>query len=318
MPKVITIGNTDIPLGSSAKIDLKVARLPSYAMISIPVHVYRAKEDGPVLLLLAGMHGDEVNGIEIIRRMVIDKSIYPQKGTVIAIPILNIYGFLNYSREVPDGKDVNRNFPGSRRGSLASRIAAHFMAEIFPLIDYGIDFHTGGGNRSNYPQIRTTINLKSHFELAQAFGAPFLLNARFRDKSLRKQAALKGKPIIVYEAGEAERLDEYAIEEGIKGALRVMNYLEMKDVEVDENTDTKLFQKSSWMRANQSGLFRAVVKLGQKVERKQLLGTIGDPYGEIQYKIKAPVTGYIVGLSYSPVVSQGDALIHIGVEESRV
>lgn len=314
MPEVITIANTPIKLGETAKIDLNVARLPSYTMINIPVHVYRGKEDGPVLLLMAGMHGDEVNGVEIIRRMIADKTNTPQKGTLIVIPILNIYGFLNYSREVPDGKDVNRSFPGSKNGSLASRIASLFMAEIFPLIDYGIDFHTGGGSRCNYPQIRCKVDITSHFELAQAFNAPFLLNAKLRDKSLRKQASLKGKPIIVYEAGEAERLDEYSIEQGIKGATRVMNHLGITNIPVDTNTDTKLFQKSSWTRANQSGLFRAFVKTGEQVTKRQVLGAISDPYGQAEYKIRASASGYIVGLSHSPVVSQGDALIHIGVE----
>jgi predicted deacylase len=313
MPKTITIAGTAIELGANVKIDLNVARLPSNTMINIPVHVYRGKEDGPVLLLMAAMHGDEVNGIEIIRRMVVDKSIYPKKGTLIVIPILNIYGFLNYSRQVPDGKDVNRSFPGSANGSLAGRIAYLFMKEIFPHIDYGIDFHTGGGNRSNYPQIRCKVDITSHYELAKAFGAPFMLNAKLRDKSLRKAATLKGKPIIVYEAGESQRLDEFAIKEGIAGAVRVMNYLGISDIPVEQPKNEILFQKSSWMRAQRSGLFRALIDTGEQVSKNQVLGTITDPFGDMEFKIKAPQNGYIVGLSFSPVVSQGDALIHIAI-----
>lgn len=313
MPEVISIGGKDIKLGEDVKIELNVARLPSNMMINIPIHVYRGKEDGPVLLLMAGMHGDEVNGIEIIRRMVVDKTIFPEKGTLIVIPILNVFGFLNYSREVPDGKDVNRSFPGSTRGSLASRIAYLFMKEIFPLIDYGIDFHTGGGSRSNYPQIRCKVDIETHYELAVAFGAPFLLNAKLRDKSLRKEATQKGKPIIVYEAGESERLDEFAIEQGIAGTLRVMNHLGICDHPVEPTTNSILFQKSSWIRANRSGLFRAFISPGDAVSKNQVLGTVTDPFGEMEYKIKSPANGFIVGLSYSPVVSQGDALIHIGL-----
>lgn len=313
MPKTITIAGTPIELGTNVKIDLNVARLPSYTMINIPVHVYRGKEDGPVLLLMAGMHGDEVNGIEIIRRMVVDKTIFPTKGTLIVIPILNIYGFLNYSREVPDGKDVNRSFPGNTRGSLASRIAYLFMKEIFPHIDYGIDFHTGGGSRSNFPQIRCKVDIASHYELAKVFGAPFLLNAKLRDKSLRKEATLKGKPIIVYEAGESQRLDEYAIEQGIAGTLRVMKHLGICNHPIEDVENSIQFQKSTWVRANKSGLFRAFINPGDKVNKNQLLGTITDPFGDMEHKIKARETGYIVGLSYSPVVSQGDALIHIGL-----
>lgn len=313
MPEIITIAGTSIEKGKNIKLDLEVARLPSNTMIHIPIYVYRGKEDGPVLLLLAGMHGDEINGTEIIRRMIVGKNIYPQRGTVIAIPILNIFGFLNYSRQVPDGKDVNRSFPGSTRGSLASRIAYLFMKEIFPHIDYGLDFHTGGGNRSNYPQIRCMVDKPFQFDLAQAFGAPFILNAKLRDKSLRKEATLKGKPIIVYEAGESLRMDEFAIEGGITGTKRVMNYLGMTSQAVEEAPAPILFQKSLWLRANRSGIFRSYIDPGDQVEKNQLLGVVTDPYGELKLKIKAPQSGYIVGLSYSPVVSQGDALIHIGI-----
>jgi hypothetical protein len=313
MPDIITIAGTPIKLGENVKIDLNVARLPSYTMIDIPVHVYRGKEDGPVLLLMAGMHGDEVNGIEIIRRMVVDKTIFPTKGTLIVIPILNIYGFLNYSRDVPDGKDVNRSFPGSTRGSLASRIAYLFMKEVFPHIDYGIDFHTGGGNRSNYPQVRCKIDIPAHFELAKVFGAPFIVNSKLRDRSLRKVATLKGIPLIVYEAGEAQRLDEFAIKQGIEGTIRVMNYLGICNHSVIVSADTLIFQKSSWIRANRSGLFRSYIKPGDQVKKNQLLGSITDPYGNMEFKIKARESGYIIGLSYSPVVNQGDALIHLGL-----
>lgn len=314
MPNILKIGGKEIKLGQSEKIDLTVAKLPSSTMINIPVHVYRGKQDGPVLLLMAGMHGDEVNGIEIIRRIIRDKSMRPQKGSLVIVPILNIYGFLNYSRQVPDGKDVNRSFPGSKNGSLASRIASMFMAEIFPIIDYGVDFHTGGGNRSNFPQIRCKAGIKEHYDLAQAFDAPFILDAPLRDKSLRKQAALKGKPIIVYEGGEAERLDELAISEGIIGAKKVITYLGITAIPVEKRNKVEFFQKSSWIRANRAGIFKSFVKPGEKVERKQLLGVIADPYGTIEYKINAKTDGFIVGLSYSPVVNQGDALIHLGIE----
>lgn len=313
MPDTLNIAGTSIGLGENVKIDLNVARLPSHTLIDIPVHVYRAKEDGPVLLLLAGMHGDEVNGIEIIRRMVVDKTIFPHKGSIIVIPILNVFGFLNYARDVPDGKDVNRSFPGNNRGSLASRIAYLFMKEIFPHVDYGLDFHTGGGNRTNYPQTRCLVEKESHFELAQAFGAPFMINSKLRDKSLRKQATLKGKPIIVYEAGEAQRFDEFAIREGIAGTLRVMNYLGIGNYEVEPSGGSILFSSSTWIRASHSGLFRSFIKTGQEVKKNQILGTITDPYGSMEIKVKARVQGHIVGLNNSPVISQGDALVHIGV-----
>lgn len=314
MPEIITIAGTSIKKGENVKLELHVSRLPSNTLINIPVHVYRGKEDGPVLLVMAGMHGDEINGVEIINRLIRNKALHPTKGTTIVIPVLNIYGFLNFSRAVPDGKDVNRSFPGSTRGSLASRIAHLFMKEIFPHIDYGLDFHTGGGNRSNYPQIRCMLDKSKQADLATAFGAPFILDAKLRDKSLRKQATLKGKPIIVYEAGESLRMDEFAIENGITGTMRVMNYLEMTNhADVPDAPKPIVFKKSTWLRANRSGIFRAYVKPGDQVKRNQVLGTITDPFGEMELKIKAPENGYIVGLGYTPVLNQGDALVHIGL-----
>ena len=313
MPEIITIVGTSIKKGENVKLELNAARLPSNTMINIPVFVYRAKIDGPVLLLIAGLHGDEVNGTEIIRRIVADKTISLKKGTVIVIPILNVFGFLNFSRAVPDGKDVNRSFPGNNRGSLASRIAHLFMKEIFPHVDYGLDFHTGGGSRSNYPQTRCRTDIKAQYDIAKAFGAPFMLNSKLRDKSFRKEATLKGKPIIVYEAGESQRMDEFAIQEGIAGTIRVMNHLGMSNLSVVPASGQIEFKKSKWLRAHRSGLFRSFIKPGDKVKRNQLLGTIADPFGDFEMKVKSPVDGYIVGLSYAPVISQGDALMHIGL-----
>ena len=227
MPKFITIGGSQIAMGEEISIDLNVAKLPSNTSIDTEIHVFRGKKDGPVLLLMAGMHGDEVNGVDIIRRMISEKTLVPDRGTVIAIPILNIYGFINYSREVPDGKDVNRSFPGNKNGSLASRVAFLFMKEIYPHFDYGIDFHTGGGNRFNYPQIRCLLDNPINQKLAKAFNAPITLNAPLRDKSLRREAARKGKSILVFEGGESLRLSELATNYAMSGTRRVMKELKM-------------------------------------------------------------------------------------------
>ncbi len=313
MPDVITIGSYQINKGEQVKIELDVARLPSNTLINIPVHVYRAVEDGPVLLLMAGMHGDEINGIEIIRRMIASKAIVPKKGTVITIPVLNIFGFLNYAREVPDGKDVNRSFPGSTRGSLASRIAHLFMKEVFPHVDYGIDFHTGGGSRYNYPQLRCKVDIPEQFELAKAFCAPFIINAKLRDKSLRKEATQRGKSIIVYEAGESMRMDELAINEGLDGTARVMHYLGMRDEFTKALSEPLIFQNSTWVRSPRSGMFQSYNQPGDEVKKNQLIGMITDPFGAVKLKLKATKSGYIIGLNYAPIVSQGDALFHIGM-----
>ncbi|QNF33867.1 succinylglutamate desuccinylase/aspartoacylase family protein [Adhaeribacter swui] len=314
MPKQICINGQVIAPGENVQTRLLVSSLPSGTVIDIPVYVYRAIEDGPVLLLMAGMHGDEVNGIETIRRMIRGKMLYPQRGTIIAIPILNIYGFLNFSREVPDGKDVNRSFPGSKSGSLASRVAHRFTQEILPYIDYGIDFHTGGASRTNYPQIRCLMEYSENERLAQAFGAPFILNAKLRAKSLRNEAFKQGKYIIVYESGESLRLDEIGIRIAIKGSLQVMQELQMKEDHLARLPVKPIIcEKSNWIRAKVSGIFRTKVAIGQFINKEEVYGSLADPYGDMQISLKSPYTGYIIGLNNMTVVNQGDALLHIGI-----
>ena len=312
MAKILKICGREVGLGEQARVDLQVAKLPSNTIIDIPLHVFRGKEDGPVLLLIAGLHGDEVNGIEIIRRLILDKSVSPQRGTILTIPILNVYGFINFSRQVSDGKDINRSFPGNSQGSLASRVAALFMKEIFPHFDYGIDFHTGGGLRSNYPQVRCVLGNKTNSGLAHAFSPPIILNSSLRDKSLRREAERKKKSIIVYEGGESLRFDEFVVKEGIKGAKRVMKHLNMIDVAPAPEQSPIVLSHSTWVRARHSGLFHPRIKLGEEVKKNQLLGTLSDPYGQLELKVKASRDGVIVGLNNAAVVSQGDALYHIG------
>ncbi|MGI4875175.1 MAG: succinylglutamate desuccinylase/aspartoacylase family protein [Janthinobacterium lividum] len=295
---------------------LVISKLPSGAVIDVPVHVIRAPEPGPVLLLMAGMHGDEVNGIETIRRLVRRQLLRPSRGTVIAIPILNIYGFLNFSREVPDGKDVNRSFPGHPRGSVASRVAHRFMREIMPLVDVGIDFHTGGAARANHPQLRCLLGQDARIEaLAQAFAAPFTLHARLRPGSLRATAHALNKPIIVYETGESLRLDEAGIEEALAGTLRVLHHLGMGEAAPASARPTISCHRHRWLRARYAGLFRAHVGLGDFVEKGQIYGSVADPYGEQAVRLESPISGYVIGLNYMPVVNQGDALLHLGVPD---
>ena len=295
---------------------LVISKLPSGAVIDVPVHVIRALEPGPVLLLMAGMHGDEVNGIETIRRLVRRQLLRPLCGTIIAIPILNIYGFLNFSREVPDGKDVNRSFPGHPRGSVASRVAHRFMREIMPLVDVGIDFHTGGAARANHPQLRCLLGQNPTIEaLSQAFAAPFTLHARLRPGSLRSTAHALGKPIIVYETGESLRLDEAGIEEALAGTLRVLHHLGMGQEAPAPARPTIVCHQHRWLRARYAGLFRAHVGLGDFVEKGQIYGSVADPYGEQAVRLESPLSGYVIGLNYMPVVNQGDALLHLAVPD---
>ncbi len=308
------IDGTQVLPGESKKIKVNIARLPSGTTIDIPIIVHRAKKEGPTLMLLAGMHGDEINGVEIMRRILRDKLHHVQCGTVICIPIINIYGFINFSRDVPDGKDINRSFPGSKTGSLASQVAFFLMTEIIPHIDYGIDFHTGGSRINNAPQIRVKIDDPENLELATVFGTKFILDAPFRDRSLRKEAFKMNKRILVYEGGESLRLRKNAIDEGIAGMLRVMKHLNMREDAPVPAKKTVIIAKSSWVRAKVAGLHYSFVRNGSPIKKNDILGEVCDPYGAHETKIKSTVIGHVIALNNNPVINRGDALFHVGTE----
>ena len=316
MAKNIVIDGTKIGKGEEVQVNLNIARLPSRTVIDIPVYIHRSNEDGPTVLLLAGLHGDEINSMEILRKMLKNGYTKPTRGSIITIPIFNIYGFLNFSRELPDGKDINRSFPGSQNGSLASRMAHIFVKEILPQIDYGIDYHTGGASRYNYPQIRCNFKDPKSVELGMAFQPPFLLNSPYRPNSLRKEASSKGKHILVYEGGESLRFDEPTAQKGINGTLRFLNALGMTDKNPKPSHKTIVCNRTSWIRAKASGLFHATVESGTAIKKNQIIGHITDPFGDFDVKIKATFNGYIIGVNNKPVINQGDALFHIGAAEA--
>lgn len=310
----MVINTIEILPGEHKKIDVNIARLPSHSTIDISIHVARASKPGPVLLLTAGMHGDEINGIEIVRRINERGWNIPTRGTIITIPIINIYGFIHFSRYVPDGKDVNRSFPGNKNGSLASRVAYYISKEILPIIDFGIDFHTGGAERTNYPQVRCNMNYEENVMLAEKFNAPYTIHSNLRPKSLRYAANKLGKKIIVFEGGESSRFDEFAIREGINGAVRVMRYFKMtKQRAIKAKHENKVIKHSSWVRAHSSGIFLAHVKAGQAIAKYQILGYLTDPFDEFRIVVKSPHAGYVIGLNNNPILHQGDAIMHIGV-----
>lgn len=312
--KPVIIAGQEIKPGEFKEININIARLPSHTQIDTPIYVSRSLEDGPILALIAGMHGDEINGMEIVRR-VLDRGLHQVKrGTVVCMPIINVYGFLNFSRDVPDGKDVNRSFPGSRSGSLASRVAYHLMHDVIPFIDVGIDFHTGGAMRTNYPQVRAVLREEANVALANAFSAPFTIDAPFRPNSLRREAARRGKNIIVYEGGESLRFDYDAIEEGLAGTMRLMKHLNMIDAAPEPKEETRVIWTTSWVRAKHAGLFQPNVKSGQLVHKGDWVGTITDPFGEFKEQVKSHETAYVIGMNNSPVINAGDALMHLGMD----
>jgi hypothetical protein len=309
------INGKQVNPGEVATIKVNIARLPSHSPIDLNIIVARSEFEGPTLLLSGGMHGDEINGIEIIRRIIEKDQHKPKVGTVICIPIINMYGFIHFSRYVPDGKDVNRSFPGNKNGSLAARVAHYLTNDIIPKIDLGLDFHTGGADRTNYPQIRCVMKEPRNKQIADVFQPSLILNSPFRPKSMRQTAARMGKQILVYEGGESARFDEFAIQQGINGTLRVMKHLGMRERAPEALHVTQTINNSSWVRAKTSGIFLSAFPYGALVEKNAVIGHINDPFGGVKLKIKSPATGIIIGLNNNPIVHQGDAIMHIGVKK---
>lgn len=309
--KTIVINSDEIPPGNNRLVRLEIARLPTGTLIDIPIHVFNAKKAGPTLLLQAGLHGDEINGVETLRRLLQDKSLKIKRGAVIVVPILNVFGFIHFSRDLPDGKDVNRSFPGSPKGSLASRIAYHYTSTLLPQVDLAIDLHTGGGQRSNYPQTRYTKDDEISQQLAATFAPPYYFASRLIAGSFRKTMFKLKKPTIVYEAGESMRFDEQAIEIALKGIKNVLAQLEMWDV---GKTPEKAihFENTKWIRASKAGMFVPQVRNGSAIKKGQILGMITDTYANKIKSVKSSFDGYVFCVNHQAVVNQGDALFHIG------
>ena len=319
----IKVLGQSISLGKGLQINLDIAKLHTRTKIEVPVIIERAKEAGPTILITAGIHGDEVNGVEIVRQLIAKGYNKPQKGMVICIPVVNVFGFLSLRREFPDGRDLNRVFPGSKGGSLASIFAYHLMKEIVPLADYCLDFHTGGANRFNAAQIRIDEGDAESLELANTFGAPFIIQSVQREKSYRESAIKLGKKVLLYEGGKSLDINDSITQSGVKGALRVMQHLGIRDFKEELKNSSKIkevpivIEKSRWIRARHSGMFRTKAVLGKLYEKGDIIGSISDPFGYFEREIKAPNTGYIFCINHTPIVNKGDAIIHISKDKSE-
>jgi len=309
----IRINGIDVLPGNRETIDLPVAKLYTHTMLAMPLHVVNGKRSGPRLFVSGAIHGDELNGVEIIRRLLKLPILNRLRGALIAIPIVNVHGFLDRSRYLPDRRDLNRSFPGHERGSLASRVANLFMEEIVAQCTHGIDLHTGGLHRSNLPQVRANLDDDETTRLAKAFGTPVLINANIRDGSLRQAAAEQGIPMLLYEAGEALRFDEVSIRAGVNGIINVMRALDMLPASRKRKKpyNPVIARASNWVRSPESGILRAMVALGTQVEKDTLLGVVADPFGEREVEVRAPYKGIIVGRSNLPLVHEGEALFHL-------
>jgi predicted deacylase len=306
------VGGVAIAPGKRQRVDIPVAKLPTQLPMSLPVTVINGKHEGPTLWLSAAIHGDEINGVEIIRRILEQLSPRNLNGSLIAVPVVNIFGFIGQSRYLPDRRDLNRSFPGSSRGSLASILAHLFMNEVVAHCTHGIDLHTAAIHRCNLPQIRANLDDEATRACAEAFGAPLMIHSATRDGSLRQAVAQKGIPVLLYEAGEALRFDDQAIDTGVAGVLRVMAHLGMiKLAEPHAVEPSTEIRATRWLRASRGGLLHLKVTLGQSVSKKECVGIIRDAFGDKSVKVVAPHDGIVVGHAQNPVVHRGDAIVHI-------
>ncbi|WP_182378805.1 succinylglutamate desuccinylase/aspartoacylase family protein [Nocardioides sp. WS12] len=315
------IGNVRVRAGSSKEVELPITRLVTGGDVSLPVRVIHGREPGPTVWVNAAIHGDEVLGVEVIRRALAPLSAKTLRGTLLAVPVVNVLGFMTGDRYLPDRRDLNRSFPGSSRGSLASRIAHLFMTEVVSKCDVGIDLHTAADRRENLPQIRADLDDPRTRELAQAFGAPVMLHAKLRDGSLRQAARDRGAIVLLYEAGEVMRFDEQPIAVGVEGVRRVLTALDMIDptpadlgeiVGATEPTPTPVEARGSgWVRARGTGILHLEVGLGEYVEVGRRLGGLSDTFGRRVRLVHADRAGIVIGLTRAPIVNAGDALFHI-------
>lgn len=311
------IGNVRVRAGSAKEVELPITRLVTGGDVSLPVRVVHGREPGPVVWITAAIHGDEVLGVEIIRRALEGLSPRTFRGTLLAVPVVNVLGFMVGDRYLPDRRDLNRSFPGSARGSLASRIAHLLMTEVVTKCDVGLDLHTAADRRTNLPQVRADLDDPETRALAEAFGAPVMLHARLRDGSLRQAARDAGARVLLYEGGEALRFDEEPIAVGVAGVRRVLAALGMVDPdpataagEVAASIECRI---SGWVRARGTGILHMEVDLGDRVTEGQRLGALSDTFGRRLRLVHADRDGIVIGLTRTPIVHAGDALVHIGV-----
>lgn len=306
------IGPIRVRPGQAKAVSLPITRLVTGADVDLPVRVVHGREDGPTVWVDAAIHGDEAVGVEVIRQVLAEIDPKALRGTLIAVPIVNVLGFMTGDRYLPDRRDLNRSFPGSARGSLASRIAHLMMTEVVAKCDVGIDLHTGSDRRTNLPQIRADLEDARTRELAEAFAAPVMLHAKIRDGSLRAAAREAGATVLLYEAGEAWRMDGWAIDAGVRGVRRVLAALGMTDpVAEDPPAPSLASHRSAWVRARGTGMLHLEVALGEHVVEGQRIGGLFDSFGKRVRLVHAERSGVVIGRTEAPVVNSGDAVVHV-------
>jgi hypothetical protein len=319
------IAGLDVAPGERRLVDIPVSHLSNRTPVTLPVHVLNGALPGPTMFVTGAIHGDELNGVEIVRRVL--RTLQPGnvRGTLLCVPVVNAYGFIGRSRYLPDRRDLNRAFPGSVKGSLAARIANLLLTEVVARSQIGIDLHTAAIHRVNLPQIRADFSRRKHLRrLSEAFGAHVILESPERAGSLRKAAGELGVDVLVYEGGEGLRFDEFAIKAGVDGVAGVMlevGMLELPDGVEErprfDETRAPLFANASrWVRAPEGGVLRTAKRIGDAVSEGEVIGMIANPYDDtVDVEIKSPRRGIIIGRTTLPIVNMGDALFHIAWSE---
>lgn len=309
------IHDFEVRQGERRTIDLPVGAFSNHTQVTLPVHVVHGRSSGPTLFVSAAVHGNEIVGVEVIRRLLRLKAVWGLRGTLLCVPIVNIFGFIGNSRYLPDRRDLNRSFPGSPTGSLAARLAHLFLTEVIAISDFGIDLHSAAIHRSNLPQIRIAPDDEELFNMACAFSPPIVLQAPLRDGSLRQAAQKEGVKVLLYEAGEALRFDEFSIRVGVRGVMGVMRRLGMIPARRSDSSRVKAVTatKSLWIRAPSAGLLRSYRTCGDAVSEGQVIGIVSDPLGDAEWEVQSPLSGIIIGRTELPVVNQGDALFHVAM-----
>ena len=307
------IGDVTVPPGTRRVVNLPVSSLSDHTPVSMSAYVVQGKTEGPVFFVSAGVHGDEVIGIEIVRRLLKSPALRGLRGTLIVVPIVNSFGFINRSRYLPDRRDLNRCFPGSEEGSLAGRLAHLFLNEVVARADVGVDLHSAAVHRINHPQVRVSPQDQAAREMADIFGAPIIMESPLRAGSLRRAARDLGKSVLLYESGEGLRFDEMSVRAGQAGILRVMKSLDMISGRgvAPAKALPQFCPSSKWLRAPMGGLFRSLKANGEPVRKDDVLGVVSDPFGEQETEVAAPFDGIIVGRAVLPVVNEGDAVFHL-------
>ena len=307
----LAIAKTDVAPGSVARIELPVARLFTQQMLRLPIVAINGAEDGPRLSLTAAIHGDEIVGTEIARRVIAAVDARTLRGALVVVPVVNVWGFLEMSRYLPDRRDLNRSFPGSSKGSLAAQIAYLLMTEVVGRCTHGIDLHAGSAHRTNLPQIRADFDLEGVADMARAFAAPAAIHGKQRSGSLRSAAAKRDIPCLLYEAGSTLRIEEEGVRAGTDGVLRVMQSLAMIDEAPEASAPSFYSRRTSWVRAPRAGIVHLNVRPGDHVEKGALIGVTRDTWGDQTARIKARHAGLVIGMTENPLVNRGDALVHV-------